>query len=578
MCTGQVQTCRAAERATASRMGARTVADPRAIGEAPGWGRRHLGCTDGPSDRCSDEAAAAPGAPSTAAAEWGPKCSAGGHAWRGRSREAAHRPRRGHMPCVAFAGVLTALCLAAAVGGAAAETERIYEGGTAMWYDSFDDRLSKANFPGTTYCMGRKINAYGKENCEVVPGCCWIPPKVGLNGVEDHATEQCVTCQDIRGTWQGVLGTCVYKDIETVVSFDIATNMPSQPVKTTRCVPTVVDPSLLVFKEADGKMATGVSPSSAANNGGRFAFDFQYSRNETSGELDILVATFLGSRIIFGRYEVEESELGSSLYMALGVTRSPSAKPHLTSAVEPSELMYVYFEGFRIDEFMPAVDTYPAKRLPSGSCKHVVTPGDDMDSISRRYMLTWQEIYAFNSHVYEPENLKPGDFLAVGRHHEVKGPCVNYHLRQNGVAKTMVETDYTCTCTSTNDCIAAQGTQKGETLYAIATRYGTSWQRVVDMNPAIFGTCEKSLCVITPGDHLCVVPYLRNIVCETEYRRFPVLDNNGNSPGYLQTFFSCNPKWTAQLTVDKCCQTPRCPCCTADKYQGYEAKQGDYET
>ena len=30
------------------------------------------------------------------------------------------------------------------------------------------------------------------------------------------------------------------------------------------------------------------------------------------------------------------------------------------------------------------------------------------------------------------------------------------------------------------------------------------------------------------------VPYLRNVMCETEYRRFPVLDNNGNSPGYLQ--------------------------------------------
>jgi hypothetical protein len=57
-------------------------------------------------------------------------------------------------------------------------------------------------------------------------------------------------------------------------------------------------------------------------------------------------------------------------------------------------------------------------------------------------------------------------------------------------------------------------------------------------------------------------------MCETEYRRFPVLDNNGNSPGYLQTFFSCNPKWSSKLTVDKCCQVPRCKCCTADGYAG----------
>ena len=57
-----------------------------------------------------------------------------------------------------------------------------------------------------------------------------------------------------------------------------------------------------------------------------------------------------------------------------------------------------------------------------------------------------------------------------------------------------------------------------------------------------------------PGDSFCVVPYLRNVMCESEYRRYPVVDQNGNSPGYLSSFFSCNPKWANQLTIDKCCQ------------------------
>jgi hypothetical protein len=491
------------------------------------------------------------------------------HRPRRQGRRAGERAGRGSRRPGA-PGVL-ALCLAAAaVGSAAGQMEQIYNGGTAKWYDSFGSRLD-AGFLGDTYCKGNKLKGFGRDRCEINHGCCYVPPVSQMF----PETEDCVACQEIRGTWQGVLGTCVFKDIPTVVSFDKTTNLESQPVTTSRCIPTVVDPSVLVFKESDGKMATGVSPSSAANNGGRFAFDFQYSRNVPSGEIDVLVATFLGSRLLFGKYQVEESELGSTLYLALGVTRSKTAKPQRTSAMMPEELVYVFFEGFRIDEFVPAVDTYSAKRLPAGSCKHVVTPGEDMDSISRRYMLTWQEIYAFNSHVYEPEDLRPGDILSVGRHHEVKGPCINYQLRQNGPddsADLMV--DYTCTCTSRIECRGADGFMKGETLFGIATRYGTSWQRIVDMNPKLFEGCTKNLCVITPGDHLCIVssqdatpamlvlrrvlcplilhvllggpypglscwqvPYLRNVMCETEYRRFPVVDNNGNSPGYLEACF-----------------------------------------
>jgi hypothetical protein len=37
---------------------------------------------------------------------------------------------------------------------------------------------------------------------------------------------------------------------------------------------------------------------------------------------------------------------------------------------------------------------------------------------------------AFNAHVYDPENLKPGDVVNVGRHHKIRGPCINFFTRQ----------------------------------------------------------------------------------------------------------------------------------------------------
>ena len=134
-----------------------------------------------------------------------------------------------------------------------------------------------AGFLGDTYCKGNKLKGFGRDRCEANHGCCWVPP-VSLMFPE---TEDCTACQEIRGTWQGVLGTCVFKDIPTVVSFDKTTNLEWKPVTTSRCIPTEVDPSMLIL-ESDGKMATGVSPSSpnaffVGEHWGRFAFDFQYA-------------------------------------------------------------------------------------------------------------------------------------------------------------------------------------------------------------------------------------------------------------------------------------------------------------
>jgi len=97
---------------------------------------------------------------------------------------------------------------------------------------------------------------------------------------------------------------------------------------------------------------------------------------------------------------VEESELGSNLNLALGVTRATSVTLQQTSVVNLNaqrDDTYVFFESFRVDELTPAADTYPGfvpvqARQGSWQCKNVVTGGEarDTDTISRRYMLTWQ--------------------------------------------------------------------------------------------------------------------------------------------------------------------------------------------
>ena len=48
-------------------------------------------------------------------------------------------------------------------------------------------------------------------------------------------------------------------------------------------------------------------------------------------------------------------------------------------------------------------------------------------------------------------------------------------------------------------------------------RYGTSWQRVLDMNPQLAGGCQEKVragvvvgtdCQLMPGDQVCVLPCL----------------------------------------------------------------------
>lgn len=234
----------------------------------------------------------------------------------------------------------------------------------------------------------------------------------------------------------------------------------------------------------------------------------------------------------------------------------------------------------------------------------MVNEGDTLTSIGARYKLTWQEVFALNANLVDPARLKPGSVLAIGRHHKVRGPCKKGTLCYRQTAPFACTRNDDCpdysTCQTFDDsgpvcvevdngcmvdgicreCSEDRPDKCGESLYAIATRYGTSWQRVLDMNPQVAGGCEDVIragkvvgtyCRLMPGDEVCVVPYLRSVVCDQEYRRYPVVDNQGQGWEEMGRYFSCNSVWMTSRLVDKCCHVPRCACCTTDGTTGGEA-------
>lgn len=69
----------------------------------------------------------------------------------------------------------------------------------------------------------------------------------------------------------------------------------------------------------------------------------------------------------------------------------------------------------------------------------------------------------------------------------------------------------------------------------------------------------------------CVTVNQHANVCDQEYRRYPVVDNQGASWEEMGRYFSCNSVWMTQRLVDKCCHVPRCACCTTDGTSDGEA-------
>ena len=194
---------------------------------------------------------------------------------------------------------------------------------------------------------------------------------------------------------------------------------------------------------------------------------------------------------VFFRYSFDVSELGSLLRFSLGVVRSTRAYPEESAQDTDIEETFVFFKGFRsasVAETLPTDATY----FPPGSCRHLVGNGESVFSIAQHYGLSWQDLFALNSALLDPDRVVPGDSVNIGRHYTV---------------------------------------QDGDTLHNIASMFGTSWERVIDSNPSVNQCMETQCnslfpndrrcmqCQIVPGQRLCITPYLRGALCEIDYGR-----------------------------------------------------------
>lgn len=210
-----------------------------------------------------------------------------------------------------------------------------------------------------------------------------------------------------------------------------------------------------------------------------YQFNAAYTIDTTAKTLVISVATLEGMRTIHGKYEVVHSTTASHDYLrlALGNTVPPTAAAPATSVLAPENSGgFVYFVGLRTEENM---NFGPGEAAPLGTCKHVLKQGESVSSVAAQWQLQWQDLFAMNGHLVDPSDVQPGDVLTIGRSYRVWA---------------------------------------GETLWSVATQFGTSWQRLIDTNPSLSSCANQALssspvCRIHPGDVLCIVPFLRNAIC-----------------------------------------------------------------
>mmetsp|Transcript_62163 Transcript_62163/g.166806 ORF Transcript_62163/g.166806 Transcript_62163/m.166806 type:complete len:183 (+) Transcript_62163:291-839(+) len=160
-------------------------------------------------------------------------------------------------------------------------------------------------------------------------------------------------------------------------------------------------------------MVTTVQPATATGSGAGvsstvdqssgptdFNFEFTFVVDSAAGNVDLLVDTWMGQRVLFGKYAIAIDEIscalnsasvcrrGVQLRLALGTSRPPSAMPGVGSSVLDAEAAFVYFTAFRTAPYapLPAADAAFAPE----TCLHRVRAGETLDSIALSYRLLWQ--------------------------------------------------------------------------------------------------------------------------------------------------------------------------------------------
>jgi hypothetical protein len=211
--------------------------------------------------------------------------------------------------------------------------------------------------------------------------------------------------------------------------------------------------------------------------------DFHFVANFSLAPLDATllltrIDTALGSRFLQLRFTV--SGTPPTLYIAFGATTPATPMQPLSAQISNNELMstpaFLYFKGSKLQEYGPDARLNPSVQQ---LCSHTVAPGESVASIAAKYGQQWQDIFALNAFLTDPEQTVVGRTLAIGRAYRVA---------------------------------------PGETLWSIASMFGTSWQRLVDANPRLAACKEQAalafpVCRIQVGEILCVVPFLRNAIC-----------------------------------------------------------------
>lgn len=209
-----------------------------------------------------------------------------------------------------------------------------------------------------------------------------------------------------------------------------------------------------------------------------FQFEASYTVNTNAKTVTLKIQTLEGVRTLEGKWDVL-SAVGAGaqvLKLALGVTTPTTAAAPTTSVGATANPGPEYFVGMRTG---PDDDYTALPHAPGGSCKHIAKAGQDLSAIAKLFSLQWQDVFALNGHLAHPEKVQPGEVLSIGRTYRVAD---------------------------------------GENLWSIATQFGTSWQRLIDHNPRLAVCADQVLstspvCRIHAGDQLCVVPQLRNAIC-----------------------------------------------------------------